>query len=341
MSLRKLQYHKVFSCCAIRLRYIVSSINKLNDRNYRNMQSARDRLTGELVEAETLWKLEYVDPKGYECWGCGIDMSPNSWKKENKKRPYFSKYPNQSHADYCDADAEEQIVDKGRKESVREQLESAPGLSPSSLLLIEHRDRTDKLLGIDSKKIRLPINSVNQNNESTREPNKQSRRPANTIRPICRAFINFPYDRDMSLNISGVTGNNYMTIFKKLSNGPVQQYEELKIFYSPLQWRKIIPNNDLLIIPLTAGLWIDNKPTQNYQININWSSWSKAKKTILFNELETAQEEARLAKKMGRKDKAWVFFIGEQDKENNEIFYLKDQRLICSIIGDIIYPRLK
>ena len=67
------------------------------------MESARDKCSGEIIEAEVLWMLESVDTNGYECWGCGIDMYPSSWKKEHKKRPSFNKKPGKEHVD-CDAD---------------------------------------------------------------------------------------------------------------------------------------------------------------------------------------------------------------------------------------------
>lgn len=308
----------------------------------KNMESARDKLTRKIIEAEMLWMLSDFDPKGYECWGCGIDMAPRSWRKENKMRPNFSKYPNQSHAENCDADAEEKIVNQGpgKKQSIKDKLENTPGLSPSSLVLIEEREHIGGLVDPNNKTTHSSVISNSKHKESNDDANKKSRRPANTIRPICRAFINFPYDRNMSLNISGISGNNYIKIFKKLENNKIKQYEERKIFYSSLQWKKITYNDELLIIPLTAGIWSDNKPERTYQINVDWSTWSKAKKTMLLNELAAAQEEAKQAKKENRKDKAWVFFIGEQDQINCDIFHLKDQRLICSIIGHIIYPQL-
>lgn len=56
---------------------------------------------------------------------------------------------------------------------------------------------------------------------------------------------------------------------------------------------------------------------------------------MLLNELETVQEEAVNKK---AKERAQVFFIGEQSTENPEIFYVSDYRLICAIMGYIIYP---
>lgn len=172
-------------------------------------------------------------------------------------------------------------------------------------------------------------------------PERQSRRQVNAIRNICRAFIRFPHDRGMSLNVPGISGQIYMTAFKKLRN-EVQPYPEPKIFYAPLLWNKFTENDENLIIPL-SGEWGEDesgkpKPTRSYQIYIDWASWSKAKRTVVRKELEAARTEAIEAKGKGLKDKAWVFFIGEQDTENPEIFYVSDYRLICALVGHITYP---
>ncbi|WP_323993440.1 hypothetical protein [Aeromonas hydrophila] len=58
---------------------------------------------------------------------------------------------------------------------------------------------------------------------------------------------------------------------------------------------------------------------------------------MLLNELDTAKEEAKQARRTGNKDKACVFFIGEQKADRLETFYASDSRLNCSIIGNIVY----
>ncbi|PWV91637.1 hypothetical protein C7426_102655 [Pantoea ananatis] len=40
------------------------------------MESARDKYTSEIIEAEELWILDVVDTNGYVCWGYGIEMCP-------------------------------------------------------------------------------------------------------------------------------------------------------------------------------------------------------------------------------------------------------------------------
>ncbi len=48
------------------------------------MESARDRYTGEIVDAEQLWVINPVDPLGFECRGCGALATPHSYRSENK-----------------------------------------------------------------------------------------------------------------------------------------------------------------------------------------------------------------------------------------------------------------
>jgi len=61
-----------------------------------------------------------------------------------------------------------------------------------------------------------------------------------------------------------------------------------------------------------------------YQIHIEWTSWSKAKRTVVRKELEADRTGSIEDKGKGLKDKAWVFFIGEQNAKNPEIFYVSN-----------------
>ncbi|WP_446494571.1 hypothetical protein ACL60U_08175 [Escherichia coli] len=85
------------------------------------MESARNKYTSEIIEAEDLWLLDVVDTNGYVCWGCGIEMYPSAWQKGSKKRPSFNKMPGKEHIN-CDADAESTVVKQGQKKSVRNML---------------------------------------------------------------------------------------------------------------------------------------------------------------------------------------------------------------------------
>ncbi|MEP8673194.1 hypothetical protein ABKV27_14105 [Enterobacter hormaechei] len=304
------------------------------------MESARDKHTREIVEAEDLWLLDSVDTEGYVCWGCGITMHPAAWEKDKKVRAYFKKKRHIQHHPECDADAESTVIRQGQKASVRNILDSAPGLMPSGLKLIEKRPVVETSFSGDESKSSSTRSASSQSGEGN-SPERQSRRQVNAIRNICRAFIRFPHDRGMSLNVPGISGQIYMTAFKKLRN-EVQPYPEPKIFYASLLWNKFTENDENLIIPLSGEWGKDEegkpKPTRSYRIYIEWASWSKAKRTVVRKELEAARTEAIEAKGKGLKDKAWIFFIGEQNAENPEIFYVSDYRLICAIVGHITYP---
>ncbi|HBZ1711822.1 hypothetical protein [Salmonella enterica] len=304
------------------------------------MESARDKHTREIVEAEDLWLLDSVDTEGYVCWGCGITMHPAAWEKDKKVRAYFKKKRHIQHHHECDADAESTVIRQGQKASVRNILDSAPGLMPSGLKLIEKRPVVEPGFSGDESKSSSTRSASSQSGEGN-SSERQSRRQVNAIRNICRAFIRFPHDQGMSLNVPGISGQIYMTAFKKLRN-EIQPYPEPKIFYAPLLWNKFTENDEKLIIPL-SGEWGEDesgkpKPTRSYQIYIDWAGWSKAKRTVVRKELEAARTEAIEAKGKGLKDKAWVFFIGEQSADNPEIFYVSDYRLICAIVGHITYP---
>lgn len=190
------------------------------------MESARDKHTREIVEAEDLWLLDSVDTEGYVCWGCGITMHPAAWEKDKKVRAYFKKKRHIQHHPECDADAESIVIRQGQKASVRNILDSAPGLMPSGLKLIEKRPVVEPGFSGDESKSSSTRSASSQSGEGN-SPERQSRRQVNAIRNICRAFIRFPHDRGMSLNVPGISGQIYMTAFKKLRN-EVQPYPEPK-----------------------------------------------------------------------------------------------------------------
>ncbi|MHA1062843.1 hypothetical protein ACR9GP_02865 [Enterobacter ludwigii] len=90
-----------------------------------------------------------------------------------------------------------------------------------------------------------------------------------------------------------------------------------------------------------AKLHRGGEPSRSYKLHVEWASWSQAKRTALRNELDAAQEEAKDAGKKKLKDRAQVFFIGEQSADDHENFYVIDYRLICAIIGYISYPGIE
>lgn len=301
------------------------------------MESARDKYTREIVEAEELWQLPTVDRKGYECGSCGVDVYPASYLKTNLKRPYFSLYGDTGHLNGCDVEGDKKTVARGKKGSVRDELETSPGLSPSRLTLRDERVAVDPTLPRTSAQTSSARTARRDIDSETVRP--VGRRAANTIRPICRAFLNFPFDRNMSLDVPGVDDKTYWTAFKKLGAGNkgIETFERPKIFYAELAWAKAQEDDGSFTIPLSAGEWSnDRKLVRHYKVRVSWAKWSKYKQTVVRNEMEVVREEGIKAKKKNLKDRAYIFFIGDQDEDDPTIFNVSDHRLICGLLGALI-----
>lgn len=303
------------------------------------MESARNKYTGEMVEGEDLWMLPEVDTYGYECGGCGIQVFPASYDQSNLQRPHFRKAKNTPHEDGCNIDGDEKTVSRGKKGSVRDELETSPDLSPSKLILINERPVVDPDRRPSSEQTSTVRNAKRTGDEARERP--KGRRAANSIRPICRAFMRFPFDRKMSLDVPGVADKTYLQAFKSLSSPGIQTFSRARIFYAKLTWSRPQEEGDFLIIPLSAGEWRDGERwVRQYKVRVDRSGWSKYKKTMVSNELEVARLEGIDAKEKDLKHRPFVFFVAEQDSHDPEFFNVSDHRLICAVLGTISYPKL-
>ena len=304
------------------------------------MESAQDRHTGRIVEAEELWLMETVDKERYMCRGCGIKVIPASYQPHNVVRPYFAARAEEHRLD-CDVDGVAKLVKKARRGRIGDQLDGFPNSFPSKLVLLDERPVVDAGLGANAPQT---ATSGRRSDGATADeaPAKGRTRTANTIRPICRAFINFPYDRDRPLAVPGVDASMYKFAFKKLQWNALIRYPDRRIMYASMRWNKPIKSDENLEILLDAGERDANKRiSHGYRVQLLWSDWSKAKRTYVGNEIEAARTEAIKAKDEGRsQEKAFLFFIGEQDLEDPSLFYVKDHRLLCCLVDEIIYPDL-
>lgn len=305
------------------------------------MDSAQDRVTAEIVEAEQLWLIENVDNERYICRGCGIKVIPKSYDPDNILRPHFAKPKGISHKPGCDVDGEGVLVKAGRTKRLSTAREGFPAPYPSRLVLIDERPVVDSGTPEDDEKKGSRNGQARSRTETGNSPTPR-KITANTIRPICRTFIRFPYDRDLDLSIPGITPTNYLTVFKKLKWDELCRYPEARIFYSPILWKKATETEEYLEVLVDAGEREDKKLTNGNRVRIEWADWSKAKRTYVRNELEAARKEAMYAKGKDSttKIKSHLFFIGEQDVSDLALFRIFDHRLICCLVDEISYPKL-
>ncbi len=305
-------------------------------RKLQLMETARDRVTREIVEADDLKLLAHVDTYGYVCHGheCGIQVFPRSYRPENLLRAHF--FAKTAHTATCDVTGEDDLRARGKKGSIAKELETSPGLSPASLRLIDTRVVMSPLAVPGGGNSRGGSCSATSG-EARHKP--AGRRAANSIRPICRAFLEFPYDRHLPLHIDGINTTTYQTVFKRLRSEGIKTFPQQRIFYEKLAWGVAQESEDGLLIPLDAGEWENKRLVRPYRALVQWADWSQTARTRLINELELARQENMAAEKAGVKEKTFLFFIGVQSPDELSQFVVNDQRLICSVHGVLSFPK--
>jgi len=294
----------------------------------------------ELVEAEELWTMERVDKDGYTCYGCLTQVHPASFDKEkNKRRPYFS-LRDKLHQPGCDVDGAEKIVARAKKEKVRTP-DGFPLPFPSKLSLADERPvvgggPTAEGGGTDGRE---------PSKGGVGDPSKRRHHghTVKTIRPACRAFVNFPNDRDaLPLEIPDLPGKTYAGVFKYIgSKKPEALNMPRRLFYSAIRWKaKAVKTPEYFEITLNAGEWVqaDKEFKSLCKVRVDWSGWSAARRTSLETEFEVARDEAMEQAKKDSKVKGWCFFVGMQDSDDPSVFYVNDRRLICCLPAHMVWP---
>lgn len=301
------------------------------------MDSAQDKYTGEIVDAEQLWLLDVVDKERYICRGCGIKVKPASYQSHNVVRPYFTK--DVEHQIGCDIDGEKKLVAKGKKGRLSTTRDGFPVSYPSRLVL------RDICPVVDVEMTNCP-DTVSVSGRSRVggvgvDQGRGRRRDVNTIRLICRTFINYPYDRDLELAIPGIDATSYRSVFKKLKWDELVRYTNSKLFYAAIRWSKPVETDEYLEITVDAGERDASKRLlRGHHVRVEWATWSKAKRSYVRNEIDAARKEAIDAKNENPKIKGYLFFIGEQNVDDESIFHVADHRLICCLVDEITYPAI-
>jgi hypothetical protein len=297
------------------------------------MDSALDRITGQIVEAALLHLSTTVDSSRYLCPGCEVPVIPASYLPENKVRAHFKTKKEQPHVLDCDVFGEAKLVSRAKKERVTSPTNGFPGSYPNRLHLEDEREvvaegalpqaRTG---GRDRGMAEGGVESLH----------RQRRWPAKTIRPLASTFMNYPFDRDLPLTVPGVEGARFQDVFEHIKNNQIIVYEKTRIFYAPIQWSKPVENLDVFEVKLGRGEWEDKRLVRSYRVRVIWADWSESRKRHIRNEIEVARNEAMDAVKKGSKAKGWLFFLGHQAADDSSLFLVKDHRLICCIVDELI-----
>lgn len=301
------------------------------------MDSARDKVTDEIIDGESLWELHEVERDRYECHGCGVPLIPKSYEKGvNKKRPYFAMYPNKKHIDPCGVGGEEIYVPRAQTMSIGSP-ESFPVPFPSKLILTDERS-------VVAPHQDAPEPESNSRTKSASLPGMQNTsyhgHTVKTLRPICRTYMKFPHDHaHLPLAIPGCEGDRFASVFWRL--GKIMRFRNpTHLFFGPLQWGAPHVGEAYIEWALDAGDWdaAARRRSPCYKVRVNWSHWTPRQRDTLRHELEVARTEV---KGVSGGPKAWLFCVGTQDDTDPSLILVNQHRLICCLVGELRAPAAK
>ncbi|MCJ8289264.1 MAG: hypothetical protein HRT58_08160 [Crocinitomicaceae bacterium] len=297
------------------------------------MKQAKDKKLNQIIEAEELKLIDKVIQSNYECLdeNCRVHLLPCSYRKENKKRPFFKLPKGHKHKEECRFSEYLKLLEEARKRRLEErELKQFP----YPAILKERIELGEKRI---SSNLSLPSVSSAEKVQTTEnyewDNNGVSNRSVTSISQIVDFYLSCPHNRDLDLNVFGqVTPYRYW--FKRIKEKNEGQYKVQRFFYGRLSMKfDCIQETDKEIV---IGLYecedwqdkknshrasLENPKTQRnpYKIHVSKVGLSSHKVTRLLNELNFAvkgQKEDYQAANNSEK-RAYVFFLANPPKKIN------------------------
>jgi hypothetical protein len=293
------------------------------------MDSARDIVSREVIDAEQLWLIDLVDKERYVCPGCNVQIWPASYLRGvNKKRPYFTLGKSGQHVVPCNVDGSEKLILTAKTKGIN-RPQGFPLPFPNKLILTDSRpvQVNSDPLSIEN----IGFAPCSRDHERSRDLLHHGH-TVKTLRPICRAFMNYPYDRaSLPLHVPNCRGSNFSSIFRRLGK-LVRFQDQTHLYYAALQWPAPIQTTAHIEWLLDAGDWntARNRRGTSYRVRVHWSQWSSVQRDTLKHEVDFALQEA---KAKGGQVKAWMFFVGTQNIDDYTLLELDRYQLICCLEG--------
>lgn len=286
--------------------------------------------TGQDVDAEDLWSMEPIDADGFVCPDCGSKVYPTSYRPENLRRAHFAAKP--KCPPWCPSNGEAELLAKARTQSLTAEDGSFPGYMPAGFRMPTEPVAAEAIGGdagtAEGQGRRAPAAAAEQSP-------RQRARITTSFRDICRAYLNFPNDRQRELRFLDLYGATYDEVIWRLrtKQDRLIRYPIAHLFFGPIGWRAPETSDEHALIETDVKVWQDGKPGQAYQVKVLWADWTQRQRNALLKEMQTASEEARELKKAGSKERSLLFFVGQQEKGDDATFVVTERKLICCLTG--------
>jgi hypothetical protein len=308
--------------------------------------SAREEFTLEELDAADLlsrildpkddFNLERLAAMSFICLGCPGKATPVAIKPDMQVSPHF-RIP--QHKLGCDVDGYEKLV----KSRSRKQVSTPTGFPvpyPSKLHLPLEREVVNEFSAHQPPSY-IPQDDL-LDRSKRHQPDKFHHHTVTSIKRLVRHFVSFPhpFDRRLPLDVPGVRGNTYAQIFQRLSHEIEACFGEPKIYFGKLLYTGIRFGDDRICLPLTDGLWENQRPVKTIFLEINATSLSQARRKVLQTEVKVCindrHEQQRKYPNKRPKVEVWLFFLGQQDPTNEFRFRLlqEDHRLVHCVVSN-------
>jgi hypothetical protein len=271
----------------------------------------------------------------FQCPGCELELIPKAIDPQATERPdrqinhpsphFAIKIPNSTHGDNCDIDAYLKFANTKVSNRVYPSQGGFPFGYPSKLVLttatqiFSTPDNTN--LAAKGQQLNLPRQDFSQR---VRDKHKTVK----TLKLLVKHFISFPEDeyRKLSLTVPGVGLSTYRDVFQRLRWCPGYEYKAVRIYFAELIWKHTQIEANRIYLPTVEGDWADSPPTRSLYLELDMSKWAEKHKELTRQRVESCIANS----KSPEKQKAWIFFLGNQ-VEGHELklqLYRNDYRLI-------------
>lgn len=265
----------------------------------------------------TLMAEEQIKRLHYQCPECEISLSPASYRPQNIRAPYFTPASKTNyHYDDCLFNDKKSNLKKYQTTNYSS-TSDIPFKFPNGLNLQEPG------IGIPrGKQAEL---------HTTRET--QVNYKASSLFAICRTYLLFPKCRRiMPLSIHNISGNTYQTCFSRVKFDISAQSD--KILFGLSFWNSL--NFDQSIINISLLAWDQStSSSKKVSLQINCAQWTERTKNSFIKEFKLANQAAKDAYKNKLKYRTYIFFIGEQDANDFNLFHIFNRKLISIISTDM------
>ena len=260
----------------------------------------------------------------YICLLCNGVMTPVAIKedrKQNSPAPHFKIKGKHDHN--CSFGEYEQLKKEYKKGNKKKQI-SNNGIFPCPYPdvldlpeLINVSDRTKDTASIGKAEIDISNTNIR----------------VKSIQLLVEHYLLFSNDRDrlVQLHVPQVDVRSYHKVFQRICYRENYYFDLPRIYFGKLLYRKKEINDRTIKLYFTEGIWENKKPIQTMFIEIDISSWEFGEKKNIKTQIEYF-----FRKRARSNSSLWLFFLGQQDPENNFKFRLlkNDYRLVDCVLGD-------